>query len=395
MPYSQKKKAASGSGTIRKKTVVRKGKQYSYWEARFTVGYDPGTGKQIQKSVTGSTQKEVAAKLREITNELDLGTYQEPSKLTLGEWLDIWVAEYLGSLKPLSQKTYEEQVQKHIKPALGAVKLEELSTYMIQKFYNSLQNGKRARLSPKTIKNIHGIFHKALQQAVATNQIRQNPADACCLPKVVKPEITVLEPEQIARVLKEAEQDDYHNLFFVAMFTGMRQGELLGLSWDCVDFQNGVITVKQQLQRKDGAYYLLTPKSGKPRKILPAPVVMEALRKERDAQTAAQELAGDMWNNTFHLVFTDAVGKNLVRRTVVKHFKAVAKRAGVSESRFHDLRHSFAVTSLQAGDDVKTVQENLGHATAAFTLDVYGHVTAKMKQESAARMQRFFENLSA
>ena len=179
------------------------------------------------------------------------------------------------------------------------------------------------------------------------------------------------------------------------MFTGMRQGELLGLAWEAVDFKTGCITVKQQLQRKDGEYFLLTPKSGKPRIIFPAPVVMDALRREQQQQALRQAQAGELWYNPFHLVFTDESGKNLVRRTVVKHFKSVAARAGVAESRFHDLRHSFAVTSLQAGDDVKTVQENLGHATAAFTLDVYGHVTAKMKQESAARMQKFFENLSA
>jgi integrase len=395
MPCSKKKRTAAGNGTIRKKTVMRKGKQYTYWEARYTTGYDPGTGKQIQKSVTGATQKEVAAKLRQITMELDLGTYHEKSKLTLAEWLDQWTSDYLCRLKPLSQKTYMDQVNNHIKPALGAVKLEELTTHMIQKFYNNLQNGKLAKLSAKSIKNIHGVLHKALQQAVATNQLAQNPADACCLPRVVKPEISVLEPEQIALVLKEAEKDDYHNLFLVAMFTGMRQGELLGLAWEAVDFKTGCITVKQQLQRKDGEYYLLTPKSGKPRKIFPAPVVMDALRREQQQQALRQAQAGELWNNPFHLVFTDESGKNLVRRTVVKHFKSVAARAGVSESRFHDLRHSFAVTSLQAGDDVKTVQENLGHATAAFTLDVYGHVTAKMKQESAARMQKFYENLSA
>ena len=395
MPCSKNKRTAAGNGTIRKKTVMRKGKQYTYWEARYTTGYDPGTGKQIQKSFTGATQKEVAAKLRQITLEIDIGTYHEKSKLTLGEWLDQWTAEYLGRLKPLSQKTYMDQVNNHIKPALGAVKLEDLTTYMIQKFYNSLQNGKSASLSPKSIKNIHGVLHKALQQAVATNQLHQNPADACVLPRVVRPEISALEPEQIALVLKEAEKDDYHNLFLVAMFTGMRQGELLGLSWEAIDFKTGTITVKQQLQRKDGKYFLMTPKSGKPRTILPAAVVMDALRKEKQHQEEMQKKAGKLWDNPFHLVFTDDSGKNLVRRTVVKHFKAVAARAGVSESRFHDLRHSFAVTSLQAGDDVKTVQENLGHATAAFTLDVYGHVTARMKQESAARMQKFYENLSA
>ena len=191
----------------------------------------------------------------------------------------------------------------------------------------------------------------------------------------------------------QAQLDDYCNIFIVALFTGMRQGELLGLSWDYVNFDTGIITIKQQLQCKDGEYFLETPKSGRGRSILPAPVVMEALKKEREKQQAAKAFAGACWSNPMNLVFTDAIGKHLVRRTVVKHFKKVAERAGVEESRFHDLRHTFAVTSLYAGDDIKSVQANLGHATAQFTLDVYGHVTQTMRKESAERMQRFYDQL--
>ena len=173
----------------------------------------------------------------------------------------------------------------------------------------------------------------------------------------------------------------------------MRQGELLGLSWENVDFKNGVIHVKQQLQCKDGEYFFCTPKSGKGRTIAPASIVMEALQQEWRNQRFASMEAGEAWDNPNNLVFTDALGKNLVRRTVVKHFKAVAQRVGIPDARFHDLRHSFAVTSLQAGDDIKTVQANLGHATAAFTLDVYGHVTEKKKRDSATRMQKFYESI--
>lgn len=397
MPHSNQKskKSAAGIGTIRKKTVSRKGKEYTFWEARYTEGYDPGTGKQIQRSITGKTQKEVAQKLKAATAAIDAGTYTAPCKMTVGEWLDIWAAEYLGAVKPLTERTYTEQIKTHIKPALGAVKLEALNTHMIQHFYNSLTNGSAANLSPKTVKNVHGVFHKALQQAVANGYIHQNPANACILPKIQKPEIKPLEPKQIAMMLQASETDDYCNLFTVALFTGMRQGELLGLSWDCIDFSSGIITVKQQLQYKDGRYFLSTPKSGKPRTILPAAIVMDALRHEQEKQAQAQKEVGSLWNNPFHLVFTDVCGKNLVRRTVVKHFKAVAERAGLEkEVRFHDLRHSFAVTSLYAGDDIKTVQTNLGHATAAFTLDVYGHITEKMRQDSASRLQQFYEQIT-
>ena len=182
-------------------------------------------------------------------------------------------------------------------------------------------------------------------------------------------------------------------MFTVAIFTGMRQGELLGLSWENVDFKNGVIYVKQQLQCKDGEYFFCTPKSGKGRTIAPALVVMDALHQQwRDQRMASME-AGEAWSNPNNLVFTDPMGKNLVRRTVVKHFKSVAQRVGIPDARFHDLRHSFAVTSLQAGDDIKTVQANLGHATAAFTLDVYSHVSEKMRRDSATRMQLFYESI--
>ena len=389
----QSKKSTSGMGSIRKVTKVVKGKEYTYYEARYTEGFDPGTGKQIQRSITDKSKKVVAQKLKAAMAALDAGTYKAPCKMTVAQWLDIWVAEYLNSVKPLTKHNYNKQVQKHFKPALGAVRLDALDTHTIQRFYNSLS---ASGLSPKTVKNLHGILHCALQQAIACDYLSRNPADACKLPKVTKPEIKPLEPVEIARLLKEAEQDDYCNLFIVAMFTGMRQGELLGLAWECVDFKSGIITVKQQLQCKDGNYFLETPKSGKNRTILPAPIVMDALRNQLERQQKEQEQAGEMWDNQFNLVFTDALGKYLVRRTVVKHFKKISQRAGISDdARFHDLRHSFAVSSLYAGDDIKTVQANLGHATAQFTLDVYGHVTQKMRQESANRMQKFYEQLSS
>ena len=137
-----------------------------------------------------------------------------------------------------------------------------------------------------------------------------------------------------------------------------------------------------------------TPKNGKPRVIVPAPLVIEALRQEKARQDAWRLAAGDAWSNPHNLVFTDSLGKNLVRRTVVKHFKAITHRSGIDETfRFHDLRHSYAVASLQAGDDIKTIQANLGHATAAFTLQVYAHVNESMRQESSARMQRYYESV--
>ena len=169
MPQSKNKtkKSASGMGTIRKVTKTSKGKEYTYYEARYTVGFDPGTGKQIQRSITGKTQKEVTQKLKAITASIDSGTYKEPCKMTVSEWLDIWVSEYLHNVKPLTEQHYSTMVRQHLKPALGAAKLESLDTHTIQKLYNSLLS---SGLSPKTIKISTGYFtlhwNKLLQMII-------------------------------------------------------------------------------------------------------------------------------------------------------------------------------------------------------------------------------------
>ena len=180
----------------------------------------------------------------------------------------------------------------------------------------------------------------------------------------------------------------------MTLFTGMRQGEVLGLTWDCVDFERNTILVNKQLQKtqKVGGEYVLVPtKSSRSRMMTVAPSVMEMLKLQRDKQLFQQRRAGEAWGNEWNLVFTDELGSYLPHFTVYKAFKAVVTRMGMPEERFHDLRHSFAVISLESGDDIKTVQSNLGHATASFTLDVYGHVSQRMKQQSADRMEEFIQ----
>ncbi len=384
------RKAASGSGTIRKKTINRGGKEYTYWEARFTQGYDPGTGKQIQKSITGKTQKEVAKKLKEATAAIDAGTYSAPSKMTIEQWLDIWTAEYLGSVKPRTLDNYKGVVKARIKPGLGAVKLESLTPHTIQSYYNGLS---KEGLAPKTVKNIHGILHKALQQAVANGYIRTNPADSCILPRAVRKELKPMDEDMITAFLKAIQGHQYEQLFTVTLFTGMREGEALGLLWDCVDLTKGTITIDKQLQLirgSKGQYQMVPTKNSKGRTISIAPFVVSTLKKVKHKQLENRLRYGEMWEDS-GFVFTDELGHHLSASTVYKSFKAVMVQIGSPETRFHDLRHSYAVASIKSGDDIKTVQENLGHATAAFTLDVYGHVTEKMKQESAARMEQFIK----
>ncbi len=398
MPRNKNTRAAQGTGTIRKKTVTRNGKPYEFWEARYTVGRDPGTGKQIQRSISGKTQKEVAQKLKAVLRDLDTGLYTEPSKMTVGQWLDTWLAEYVEpSCKPLTLSTYESRIRTRLKPALGSIKLTELSTTQIQTFCNDLI--RKEGLSPKTVKNTHGILHKALAQATDLRYILFNPADPVKLPRIERKEISPLTEAEISAFLEEIKKGEpFARLFTVTLFTGMREGEICGLTWDAVDFRNGTITVKQQLQKgkeKGADHYLISTKSGKTRTITAAPFVMQVLKEQLFEQRKQHLQMGLAWKNQWNLVFTQEDGGYIPPQSALKHFKKVAERIGRPDARFHDLRHTYAVASLQEGDDVKTVQQNLGHATAAFTLDVYGHVSEKMKQESAARMERFIEKIKA
>jgi len=392
MPNS--KKAANGGGSIRKKTVVRNGKEYTYWEARATIGTDPETGKQKQRSVSGKTQKEVAKKLRQITAEIDDGSYQEPTAMTVGEWLDIWLDQFLGGVKPRTVEAYDCSIRNHLKPALGSVKLENLTAPVIQRLYISLQR-KANPLSAKSIKNLHGVLHRALQQAVELGYLQTNPSNPCKLPRIEKRDIEPFDNEDIKNFLREIKGHQYENVYLVTLFTGMREGEVLGLKWKCVDWSTGTILIGQQLQRKhdgSGEYTMISPKNGKHRRVTPAPFVMDVLRNQLEKQSRMKRTAGELWEDN-DFVFTNEVGHNLSCQTVYLHFKKIAAKIGRPTARFHDLRHSYAVASLQNGDDIKTVQENLGHHTAAFTLDIYGHVTPKMRRESADRMQNYINSL--
>ena len=396
------KKSAAGCGSIRKKIVKRNGKEYPYWEGRYTCGFDPGTGKQIQKSVTGKTQKEVAQKIKELTAALDAGTYIAPHKMTVGQWLDTWQNEYLANVKPSTVSSYEATIRNHLQPGLGAIRLDSLTTHDIQEFYNSLHSPSENRnaLSSKTIKNIHGILHHALEQAMLNNYIRSNPSNACVIPKPIKKKVKPMNEHQIADFLKAIKGHKYENMFLIALFTGMRQGEVCGLQWECVDFDNGTILIDKQLQslrgkvRGDKEKYALVPtKNGKERTITAAPFVMDLLWKTKQAQDAnRKDFGSDFLENG--LVFTDEIGNRVTPQALYRAFKLVVTELNMKDVRFHDLRHSYAVVSLKSGDDVKTVQENLGHATASFTLDTYGHVTEKMKKDSADRMQAFIKSVS-
>lgn len=381
---------AQGSGTIRQR-------KDGTWEARYTVGRDPGTGKQVQKSIYGKTQKEVRQRLQAIAVSLEEGTYMEPSKMLLCDWLETWVNEYCLGLKPGTISLYRRYARLYINPHIGHTKLSALTPPMIQSLYNRFAGGKDGapQLKTKTVKNIHGILHKALAQAVEVGYMKQNPCDRCKPPRVERQEIKPLDTVKIGEFLNAIKGHPFETVYLVDLFTGMRQSEILGLTWDCIDFEASTIRIYRQLQLIDGHYQFGSLKNDKPRTIVPAASVMTALREQKRQQFAMQLQAGEAWSNPDGFVFTDALGHHLARQTIYKQYKKIVASIGMPNARFHDLRHSYAVASLQAGDDVKTVQENLGHHTAAFTLDVYGHVTDQMRRKSAARMEDYIQSIQA
>lgn len=377
------RKRANGEGNLRKR---EDGKG---WEARY---YDL---KGKRHSVYGKSQKEVRKKLEDALDAMNSDSSLEDSDTTVSQWLNIWEKDFLGNVKQGTADNYEMLMRVHVIPTLGEIKLTELKTPIIQRLYNKkLMEG----ISPKTIKNIHGCLHKALDIAVKIDYLHKNPSSACILPRVIKPDIHPLDTPELAKFMGAIHGEEYEALITVAIFTGMRSGELLGLTWDCVDFENGLIRVAKQLlqPRKKGEVFRFgTLKNEKPRTLSPAPFVMQVLKNHKKQQQLHRLEIGPAWNDGGfpNLVFTHEDGSHLSQPTVWKALQKVLKKAGLESHRFHDLRHTYVVNAFRAGDDVKTVQQNAGHYSAAFTLDRYAHVTETMRKESADRMQRFIEAL--
>ena len=407
---------AHGTGSIYKKTVTRKGQEYTYWEAQVTVGADPGTGRQLRKTYTGKTQKEVREKMQAAAVAVQDGDFFEPSRMTVSQWLDLWLEEYSADWKYMTKQKYETVCRVHLKPALGATKLAKLTAPQIQRFYNELgrsgkvtrkkdakgkESERREPLAPKSIRLVHGILSKALNTAVRVGYIKHNPAELCTTPKLEKKEIRPLTDAQIKSFVALCETEEYGRIYKLILFTGLREGEALGLTWDCVDFARNELKIGRQLQRQGDRDVLVPLKNSKPRYLTAPAFVMQLLKDERLHQMEQRLAAGELWQgwqsaeemNTA-LVFVKDDGSCITAAALYQRYKHIVEQIGAPDSRVHDLRHTYAVLSLQNGDNVKTVQDNLGHATAAFTLDVYGHVSEKMKEDSAARMQAYIENMA-
>lgn len=395
------KRAPKGSGMIRQRADGR-------WEARYTVGRDPGTGKQIQKAIYGKTQDEVRRKLTEITKDIDDGVYADSGDITVGQWVDLWWGTYTTNLRDTTRSTYKNMIDLHIKPRIGALKLSKLSPMHIQQFYNKLAESGRVGqkkqkkeappgLSSKSIRNLHAILHKALKQATLSPHglIKYNPADGVNLPAIMQKEMSVLSDDEIVALFNAASTHWHYSLYYTTLFCGLRRGETLGLQWKYINQEEGYIDIVWQAQRekKKGGQIRLVPLKNKgSRRIYPPKSVFEVLEKQRVFQDNMRKTAGEKWGDS-DTVFTNETGGFLDADAVYSAFKTILKRAGISDIRLHDLRHTFATNAIAQGIDIKTLQEGLGHHDPGFTLKVYGHSTDTMKRAAAEKMGAFVDRL--
>lgn len=369
------------------------------WEARYTLGRDPGTGNQVRKSVYGKTQKEVRQKLSKVTVALDEGTHLEPSKLTLGAWLDMWISElcrficeaiYASFIYPYMRSLYQAATGGNQTNCARHLYYPEILQRIIQRRRKHLVTKDREEHPRGTASGVGAGREAGAYQSKPIR--RMYPT----LPRATKKEIKPLDEQQIAEFITAMQGHEHETLYMLTLFTGMRQSEVLGCRWQCVDFDNSTILINAQLQKDySTGKYVFVPyvKNDKARTIAPAASIMALLHEHKRKQASQRELAQEAWEESDY-VFTNELGQHLKHVTVYKNYKRILATLGI-DARFHDLRHNYAVVALQSGDDVKAVQENLGHHTAAFTLDVYGHYTERMKRESAQRMETFITGVKS
>ncbi|MGN6672486.1 MAG: tyrosine-type recombinase/integrase [Thermomicrobiales bacterium] len=276
-------------------------------------------------------------------------------------------------------KNYHINVRRHIIPKLGPIKLAQPQPAHVQGFYAAMQ---ASGLAPKTIRNTHGVLRVALDKAVAWGLVPRNVAALATPPKAQSPEIRTLTVAE-AKLLGRATQGNrWAPMLLLALTTGLRQGELLGLKWGDIDFAAGVLQVRRQYER-DGRFS--TPKASSQRRLDLAPAELRAFGIQREAQDQDRERFGDRYSDQ-DLVFATHQGRPLMDRNVFREFKRLLRRAGLPDIRFHDLRHTNATLLLGQGAHPKVVQERLGHSQVGITLNIYSHVLPGLGREAIERL---------
>ena len=349
--------------------------------ARHTV--HTATGPK-RKTIYGKTRAEVAEKLTKAMSERDSGLVFDADNLKVGEYLKRWLSDSVkDTVKQTTYESYERIARVHLVPTLGRIKLKNLSPTHVRGLYREkLDSG----LSAASVQRIHALSHKALKQAVNDGLIPRNVTEAVAAPRQIRKEIQALTPEQARAFLQAAKTDRLEALYLLAIHTGLRQGELLGLRWSDVDLDQGTLQVRRIRSAAKGVPTFTTPKSNKSRSVRLTAQAAQTLRDHRKRQIEQRLKYAGLWQET-GLVFTSTVGTPLNRHNVFRRsFKPLLRRAGLPDIPFHALRHSFATLMLSSREHPKVVQEMLGHSRINTTLDFYSHVLPDMQREAVDRL---------
>jgi len=372
-------RAANGMGTVRQRND-------GTWEGRYTAPNGQ------QRSVYAKTEAEVTKKLRATLHEVDSGAWLEPSRMTVDDWLDIWLRDYLSHTTGRTVETYTIALRLHIRPALGVVKLGKLTSMHFRRVVSDLQ---RRGYSPTTIRHIKTIFGSAMRCAVEAGLIKSNPVQGVKMPRPVKPEFTVVDRDLFPAFIRAAQETRIPTALVFLLMTGLRAGELRGLKWEGIDFDAGTMRVDRQLHAvASGRMEFGPPKDNSVRTIQLPPDAVDLLKQQRRAQLEQRLAAGGDWVNTEYtngLVFRTAKGKYIAEYTLHRAVHAVGEAIGLPALHPHDLRHSYAVAALRSGIDVKTLQHNLGHRSAAMTLDIYAAYTTDAGKVGAERFAAYWQ----
>jgi len=379
---AQKRK--NGEGSIRQRQDGR-------WEGRFSTGRCSETGKSLSKSVMGHSYDDVSAKLKNAIRDANPARFIYPEQMTLEGWMTIWFETYSRPvIRESTADSYLSHMNNHIIPCIGDISLTALNSMDIQTMYNSIRARGRVRragktaclsLSSGTIRSIHSLLRQCLEQAVRERHIPYNPVDACKLPPREQTEMKVISPENVSKYLKAASERNLLPLFFLALSSGLRRGELLALLWSDLDIRNSTISVTKQVAGRHGALVVSAPKTPNSIRTISIPKqAVDLLISEHSCHPDNPYMFPSPKTGTMY--YPDSVGR--------LHKKILAD-ASLESIRFHDLRHTFATLAIQNGVDIKTLSSMLGHYSAGFTLDTYAHVTTKMQKEAANKMGRFMK----
>ena len=355
-------------------------RQDGRWQARLT--YQDG-GRTRRRSLYGKTRAEVGKKLRDALKHHDDGLPLASGRETVGNFLASWLRDSAApALRPRTLDSYRQIVANHLAPELGRVALVKLTPAMIQAYMNSKRS---AGLSARTVQYHHAILRRALGQAERWGKVSRNVARLVSPPKVERPEVLPLTPEQAQVFLKAVAESRDSALYACAVGLGLRQSELLGLGWADVNLDDGTLTVRRTLQRYAGAYHLDLPKTDRSRRTLGLPVsLVHALRAHRNLQLRERLKAGPAWRgDEWNLVFCTEAGAPMPGNYLTHRFQELLSSLHLPKQRFHDLRHASATYMLAQGVDLRVVMEVLGHSQIHVTANTYAHVKVDATRSAA------------